>query len=113
VQLIAILANEMEAVMLQNDLAAHDIESSVQGQTLGAARGEIPLTQQTLPQIWVREEDYDRAAAIAEAFFTRLRTPASEAGAWTCPHCGAHVDVHFEICWNCGRNRPDVSPHLT
>src|SRR5690606_21970087 len=110
-KLIATLANEMEAMLLRADLEAAGIRSFVQGETLGAARGEIPLTQQTLPQVWVADEDAEPAAAVAGELCGRWRERAAEGEPWTCPHCGARVDGQFEVCWQCGADRPAADEH--
>ncbi len=106
-RLVTTAANELEANLLQADLREEGIVSFIQGQTLGTARGELPLTHQTLPQVWVREEDYERAVRIAEAFYARQRSVP--AGSWICPHCRAEVDEHFDVCWRCGRERLDAT----
>ncbi len=104
-QLVTTAANELEANLLQADLSEAGIVSFIQGQTLGTARGELPLTHQTLPQIWVRDEDHERAVRIAEAFYARQQQDIDATG-WNCPSCGAEVDAHFEVCWRCGMERP-------
>ncbi|HWB19521.1 MAG TPA: hypothetical protein VG711_04405 [Phycisphaerales bacterium] len=27
-------------------------------------------------------------------------------GEWTCPKCGEHIEGTFDVCWNCGSDRP-------
>jgi len=29
---------------------------------------------------------------------------------WKCPRCGEGVDDQFEVCWNCQRQKDDLSP---
>jgi len=53
----------------------------------------------------VADADLTRAVEIAAAFYKRLRTPASDADMWQCGSCDEQVDGHFEVCWNCGRER--------
>lgn len=101
--------SEAEARMLADRLSQFSIVASVQGGRLQAARGEIPLTQQTMPQVWVFEDAYADAMTVLEAWVSE-RADDDEAGEdWTCPECGEHVEGVFDQCWNCETLRPGVS----
>lgn len=96
--------DEMEAHFVRSLLESQGIVATVQGGTLSAARGELPLTPDTLPSVWVNDEDESRALAIVRAFVQQ--TPSS-APPWTCPQCGESVESQFTQCWNCGHERPE------
>ena len=42
------------------------IEATTMGEPLAAARGELPVTMETMPSLWVRQEDVERATAALE-----------------------------------------------
>ncbi|HEX6322417.1 MAG TPA: DUF2007 domain-containing protein [Vicinamibacterales bacterium] len=62
-------ADPMQAALLQGLLEAEGIESEVVGEYAFNVRGGTPMTTETLPRVCVaREEDVERARAIAESF---------------------------------------------
>jgi hypothetical protein len=77
-------------------LQANGITVSVLGEDLFAAGGEFPVP---LPSVWVRNEDYERAAALIAAKDTKTRE------SWICSSCGEVVEDQFGECWKCGRER--------
>jgi hypothetical protein len=95
--------DEIDAEMVKNALADAGIECGVQGGGLSAVLGAIPVTQETLPSVWVRDEDLDRAeTALRE--FQHPQEPEGEP--WKCPKCGEMIEPQFTACWNCGTSRP-------
>jgi Putative prokaryotic signal transducing protein len=99
--------DEVDAEMVKNALGDAEIDSVIQGGGLSAVLGAIPVTEASLPSIWVRDEDSDRAAKVLAEF---QRPPAPEGAPWKCPQCGEMIDPQFTACWNCGTARPDSSP---
>jgi hypothetical protein len=96
--------DEVDAEMVKNALADAEIQSVVQSGGLSAVFGAIPVTEGSLPSIWVRDEDADRAAKVLAEF----QHPAKpEGAAWKCPKCGEMIDPQFTACWNCGTSRPE------
>lgn len=96
----------MEAHFLRGLLENEGIAGVVQGELLATARGDLPMTQETLPSVWVRDEDLEQAQSIAAT----LQTPQAYDSAqpsWNCPACGEVVEGQFTDCWNCGAPRPD------
>lgn len=48
------------------------------------------------PELWVEDEDYDRALKILEA------VPAeAQLKEWVCPNCKEKNPGNFTICWKC------------
>ena len=96
--------DSLEAHFLRNLLEAQGIHSTVLGDALGAARGELPMTQETLPAVWVNSEDVERAQDLVEEYENR-GAPADEDDlervGWTCPNCGEVIEGQFGMCWNC------------
>ena len=94
-----------DAHLVKAYLAEHGIDSVVQGEALSNILGEIPFTRETLPSVWVREEDFDRARAALADF--RSDVAEQQAGApWKCPRCNETIEPQFTECWNCGASRP-------
>jgi len=96
--------DEADAEMVKNALTDAGIQSVVQGGALGAVLGAIPVTEETLPSVWVRDEDLVAAGKVLDEF----RHPPKPTGQpWKCPECGEMIDPQFTACWNCGEAKPD------
>ena len=99
-----------ELHMLRDLLQESGIRAVVLGETLAQGRGELPMTSDTLPAVWVGEVDAQRALIIARDFESsakqRAAAPAGRDGEWTCPACGESSEAQFTDCWNCGAARP-------
>ena len=95
----------IDAHLLRGLLEAEGIPAEVRGDVLFGARGEIPMTEDTLPSVWVLDE---RAAARALSIVqTHQEGAAAAAGpAWQCPACGEELEPQFSACWRCS---PDVA----
>ena len=83
---------------MKNVLAAHGIESHIMNRYLSSVAGEVPPLE-TWPQLWVSEDDFDRAKNIVED--VESDTGGTE-GTVKCPNCGEDVERQFGECWNCG-----------
>jgi uncharacterized protein (UPF0212 family) len=99
----------VDVYVLRDMLAQDGIPSVIMGESLGTARGDLPMTADTLPSLWVGKQDAERAVPIAVEY-DRIKLngiDASQAGAdWKCAKCGEEVEGHFSACWNCGTDRP-------
>ena len=99
----------MKKVYLARDLSdAHllkgFLEGEVQGESLWKLRGEIPITEDTAPSVWVPDEDYDRAMELVETFHVGEASAPVEGKPWRCA-CREENEGQFTECWNCGRSR--------
>ncbi|MDX1631982.1 MAG: DUF2007 domain-containing protein [Thermoanaerobaculia bacterium] len=66
--------NPIDAHFVKGFLATAGIEAVVRGEHLFAIRGGVPMTEETLPSVWlVHEEQYDRARQILERLHARAR----------------------------------------
>jgi len=81
----------------RNVLAVNGVESEITNKDLGMAAGELPPIE-TWPQLWVADEDFDRASRLVE--------PHASPEEWHCPKCREIVEGQFGQCWNCGTPRP-------
>lgn len=83
---------------MKNVLTMYGIESYIRNQYLSAAVGEIP-PHEAWPQLWVSEQDLERAEKIVRDAGTDA--PESKE-VFVCPKCGEDVEGQFAECWNCG-----------
>jgi hypothetical protein len=83
--------------------ARHPIDAHLVRGLLEA--GEIPMTEDTLPSVWVLD---GWAAARALSIVQSHREGAAPAAgpAWQCPACGEELEPQFSACWRCS---PDVA----
>ena len=96
-----------EAHLMREHLAAEGIQGEVFGEHSSGLWGEIPLTIDNLPAVWVlADDDYDRAREIVLAFEEEHGESREEPGAgdrvWICGSCSEENPANFESCWNCG-----------
>ena len=97
--------NEVDAHLVKGFLDEQGIESVVHGAGLSMILGEI-TTSDTLPSIWVREEDLDRAIEAVAGFKADAIPAQPISDPWTCPKCGESIEPQFTECWSCGESKP-------
>ena len=95
--------NRIEAQLLLALLEQHRIDAVVLGDYLAGAAGELPAD--IFPTLWlIDERDLIAARALLAQFLNP--PPAPSSAPWVCPACGEPVECNFDLCWNCGRERP-------
>lgn len=92
-------ANSLEAHSLKGMLESEQIEVTLSGESLSAGAGELPMDVVQV-SLWVPRVQAARARARLRAYET------AEAGEWRCPGCGEFNTGRFEICWQCGEDKP-------
>ncbi|MGH9198498.1 MAG: DUF2007 domain-containing protein [Acidimicrobiia bacterium] len=98
-----------DAHLLRGLLEAEGITAIVQGEALFGVRGEVPVSFDTLPTVWVlNDAELDRARAIVVDYSHRADVPTSSP-TWECPTCHEQVDEQLFQCWNCGSSRESGS----
>ena len=93
--------NLAEAHLIAGFLRAEGIVCEVRGEHLMAGYGELPITYDTLPSIWVASEDRTRARQRIEQALHGLSSGMS----WVCPNCLEKLEAQFTECWSCGASR--------
>jgi len=83
---------------LQNVLQLNGIRSTIKNQYLSVGIGGIDCC----PELWVAEQDVERALDIIETANQDLSEPQ---GTWVCIECNEEVEGQFTECWNCGKAR--------
>ena len=105
--------DEMDAHFVKNLLQQEGIEAVVTGENLVNAIGTLPLSDKSLPGVYVNEADEERAMLIVRDYEQVDRVNAEDAvedaprPTWKCANCGEAVEEQFSECWNCGHARPD------
>ena len=94
--------NLVLATLWADQLSAAGVAACVQRAYASGIAGEIP-PDQSLPEVWVED---DAQWSHAEALLAEWRHAPSRT--WACPGCHEIVEGPFELCWNCGRPRPDA-----
>jgi hypothetical protein len=96
-----------EAHLVKGVLETRGIRAEVRGEALWGTRGEIPLTPDTLPTVWVLDDlQAPEAVRIVEEYSSSASASGLEAQGWRCPVCGEQLESQFSECWKCGANRP-------
>jgi Putative prokaryotic signal transducing protein len=94
----------VDANLLLASLRERGISAHVRGEHLWQMRGAIPFTD-ALPTVWIDHDDEEPLAREVLAAHALRPPPGPD---WGCPSCGEEVDGHFEACWKCGAERPDL-----
>jgi len=102
--------DSMDAHFVRAQLEAHGIPATVMGENLSFARGDLPMTLETLPSVWVNQQHSEEAKQIvADLSDAQQRTARGETHAtappWACPGCDETVEGQFDQCWKCGTSR--------
>jgi hypothetical protein len=94
--------DRIEAQFLRDFLDRNLIATTVLGDYLSGAAGELPVD--IFPTVWVIEdEDLPRARELLTRFREESSVPPGPD--WVCPRCGETVEGAFDLCWNCGHSR--------
>jgi len=96
-------SDTVTAGYLESVLKNEGIDCWIKNLSLAGGIGELPPNE-CWPELWLRRDsDYNRALAI----ITDIVKPAgTRLSGWRCS-CGEQLEGQFEICWNCGKSRPD------
>jgi len=100
VKKIYIARDPLEAEFIKSFLSSADIAATVRDTMLWGTRGVLPMTTDTLPSIWVEDQDVEKAESLL-AELAQTLPPATE-DMWICRSCGERHDGQFSACWKCG-----------
>jgi len=103
---VYIAMNPTDAHLVRGLLESEGIKADVQGEFLWTARGEVPITTDTAPSVWVIDEaDYERAMEIVKGFQSSEGMSGPDMGQWRCINCNETNEGQFTECWHCGDSR--------
>lgn len=98
-----------EAYFVKGLLESDGIPAEIRGESIFSVRGEAPASADTLPTVWVtNEDDGPRAMAILAEY--GRRGVAAAPATWPCPKCGEQIEAQFTECWHCGTSRQAENP---
>ncbi len=98
---IAVYTTDMEARVAEACLRAAGIEAFVDADDCGGMRPELAYSIGV--RLYVTEAQERRARDLLAS---AARENAGRA-AWTCPACGERNEPSFDVCWQCGTERPE------
>lgn len=97
--------NRLLVANVRNILEAAGIEVVLKNEFAAGGVGELSPFE-AWPELWVANDgDYERAARLLDTSLS-----ASNAPPWRCVKCGESNDPSFEMCWQCGHDRPGSAP---
>lgn len=100
---IYVARNPADAHLVKGLLEGGNIAAVVRGEFLWGVRGEVPLTPETSPSVWVVDDsDYDRAKEMVSSYELEANGTLQASREWKCPQCGEVNEGGFTDCWNCG-----------
>ncbi|MBX2880054.1 MAG: DUF2007 domain-containing protein [Granulosicoccus sp.] len=95
-------ANLIEAQLVVDHLRDSGLQARITGTYLSGAIGELPPDD--VIGVWLLEErHYQRARDIIDTFEAGRQ---SSRGNWQCKGCDEWLSHGFDICWQCGEQRP-------
>ena len=104
---VYIAKHPTEAHLIKGLLESYSISCEVRGEDLVAVRGGVPMTTDTLPSVWIHDDDdFEKARAIVTDYDRGDKDHAPGKSSWKCPNCGEVLEPQFTECWNCGTERP-------
>ncbi len=98
-----------EAHLVKGILESYGIGCQIRGEHLWSSRGMVPITTETAPSVWVKDDaDFDAAKKRIGEYEARIQSADTDSENWRCQWCGEESEGQFTECWNCGRSRlPD------
>jgi hypothetical protein len=95
--------DEAAAKLVCDLLEAHDIPCRMNGTSLVALRGALPMADATVTVEVLNSDDVERARALVIEF----ERAATSSDVWTCPACHEENPSNFDSCWKCSQAKSD------
>lgn len=103
---VYIAKHPTEAYMVKNFLETEGIASEVRGAALFGTLGGVPITEETLPSVWIIEDNQSERAIDFISRYEKGQGPPEAMGLpWKCIKCGEIMEPQFTSCWRCGTDR--------
>ncbi|OEF25369.1 DUF2007 domain-containing protein [Vibrio rumoiensis] len=97
--------NPVEAHIVRGLLESQGIEAQVHSDNIFSLKGEIPMTNDTDPYVWLVDHMFEGKAKKIIAEYDNRKDDDSPN--WVCDLCNESVEIQFAICWNCGNSHKD------
>lgn len=92
--------NPVEAHIVSGLLNSQGIEATVHSDNIFSLKGEIPMTSDTDPYVWLMDDDFEiKAKSIIADYEEHKEVSLPD---WLCNQCNELVEAQFAVCWNCG-----------
>lgn len=103
---VFIARHPTEAYLVKSLLELEGVESEIRGEALYGALGELAITADALPSVWIAEDDQEaKATGIVSRYVRGLGSPDIIGLVWKCRTCGEMHEPQFTTCWKCGTDR--------
>ena len=104
---VYIAKNPADAHLLKALLEGEGIQADVIGEFLYSCRGEVPISRDTLPSVWVIDDsDSEKAEELIRQYRLTENGAREHGEEWKCAGCGEANEGLFTECWQCGKSRP-------
>ena len=89
-------------------LQQYGISCEIRGEDLWGARGALSVSPDTLPTIWIRDDNrYEEARNLVRQIENKTLAANTGDSPWQCPNCGEEMEAQYTDCWQCGTGRPE------
>jgi len=89
-------------------LQEYGISCEIRGEELWGARGALPVSPDTQPTIWIRDDNrYEEAQNLVRQYENKTLTANTGNSPWQCPNCGEEIEAQYTDCWQCGTSRAE------
>lgn len=104
---VYIAQNPPDAHFVAGILQEHGISCEVLGEDLWSARGALSVSPDTLPAVWIRDDDkFEQAQKLVRQYENKTLNATAGDNPWKCPNCGEEIEAQYTDCWQCGTSRP-------
>lgn len=92
-------SNPTEAHIVCGFLQQQGIHAEVRGEGIFGLKGELPLTEDTDPYVWLLELN---KVDVVKALILEYQQQQQPTADWTCSECKEVNEGQFGLCWKCG-----------
>lgn len=105
---VYIATNPIDAHLIKGALESRQINAIVQGDFLWTVRGEVPISPETCPSVWIiNDDDYEKALDVLEDFKSQEIMDDAQIEEWKCANCDEINEGQFLECWQCGSSKKE------
>lgn len=95
--------NPTQAHILRGLLETQGIDVEVRGDGIFGLKGEIPMTCDTDPYLWLHNPNqHAKARQLIKEYEEAYSVDDKP---WQCKQCDEFIDGNFGVCWQCGASK--------
>ncbi|MDV7102992.1 DUF2007 domain-containing protein [Vibrio sp. TH_r3] len=91
-------SNPTEAHIICGLMKQQNIQAEVRDEGLFSLKGELPLTNDTDPYVWLIDLDKLQQARV---LINEYEDQQHDLVDWQCEKCGEQNEGQFALCWRC------------